>query len=93
MNGLERRGKSLPSKYTPLEEHLRNLPASQLVVKLTFERIETIINSKLPASANEMSWWEHETEGNHVNARAWANAGWRVGTVNLQGKWVRFVRG
>lgn len=82
----------MPSKYSPLEEHLRNLPEPQKELKLTFEQIESIIKSKLPASANEMSWWEHETEGNHVNARAWANAGWRVDTVNFQGKWVRFVK-
>ncbi len=28
-----------------------------------------------------------------VDEWAWANAGWRVATVNLQEKWVRFVRG
>ncbi len=83
----------MPSKYTPLETFLRALSPAEREVTLSFERIETIIKSKLPASANEMSWWEHETEGNHVNARAWANAGWRVDTVNLQGKWVRFVKG
>jgi hypothetical protein len=37
-------------------------------------------------------WWANEKEGNHVNARAWANAGWQVDTVNLQEKWVRFTR-
>lgn len=82
----------MPSKYSPLENFLRNLPERQKEVKLTFKQIESIIKSKLPASANEMSWWEHETEGNHVNKRAWANAGWQVDTVNLQGKWVRFTR-
>ncbi len=83
----------MPGKYTSLENFLRALSSAEREVTLSFERIETIIKSKLPVSANEMSWWEHETEGNHVNARAWANAGWRVGTVNLRGKWVRFVRG
>ncbi len=83
----------MPGKYTPLETFLGALSLAEREVKLSFDRIEVIIKSKLPVSANEMSWWEHETEGNHVNARAWANAGWRVGTVNLQGKWVWFVRG
>ena len=83
----------MPSKYSPLEEHLSNLPASQHQVRLSFAQIESIIKSKLPASANELSWWEHVTEGNHRNTRAWANAGWRVDTVNLQEKWVRFVMG
>ncbi|MBE0681285.1 MAG: hypothetical protein IH589_05175 [Anaerolineales bacterium] len=81
------------SKYTPLENFLRALSSAEREVTLSFERIETIIKSKLPASANEMSWWEHETEGNHVNARAWAKAGWRVDKVHLREEWVRFVKG
>ncbi len=83
----------MPGKYSTLETFLRALPPAEREVKLSFDRIEAIIKSKLPASANELSWWEHETEGNHVNARAWANAGWHVATVNLQAKWVRFARG
>lgn len=82
----------MPSKYFPLESFFKSLPPGEREVRLSFERIESIIKSKLPASANELSWWEHQTEGNHVNARAWANAGWRVDAVNLHEKWVRFVR-
>jgi len=80
-------------KYTPLEIFLRNTLATEREVKLTFEQIEKILNSKLPESANELSWWEHETEGNHVNTRAWANAGWKVAEVNFDEKRVWFVRG
>ena len=83
----------MPSKYAPLEIFLRETEAKKQEVKLSFAQIESIIKSKLPASANEMSWWEHATEGNHRNTRAWANAGWRVGQVHLQGRWVRFERG
>lgn len=82
----------MPGKYSPLESFFHSLPPTQRAVKLSFERIEGIIQSKLPASANELSWWQHETEGNHRNTRAWSNAGWRVGQVHLQEKWVRFVR-
>ncbi|MBE0672195.1 MAG: hypothetical protein IH588_16570, partial [Anaerolineales bacterium] len=46
----------MAGKYTPLEQHLHNLPESQKEVKLSFAQIETIINGKLPASANELSW-------------------------------------
>ncbi len=67
----------MAGKYTPLEQYLHEVPKSQQKVRPIFERIEAIIKSKLPASANEMSWWEHETEGNHINTRAWSNAGWR----------------
>lgn len=82
----------MPDKYSLLEEYLRKLPASQREVRLTFTQIEGILKSNLPASAQEQSWWDHATEGNHRNTRAWSNAGWRVGQVHLRGKWVRFER-
>lgn len=82
----------MPSKYTPLEVYFKSLLPAEREVKLSFARIEAILKSKLPESANELSWWEHETEGNHVNTRAWSNAGWRVRAVNVREKWVRFMR-
>ena len=82
----------MAGKYAPLENYLRGLPESQKEVTLSFEQIEGILNSKLPASANELSWWEHETEGNHVNARAWSNAGWKVESLDVNKKWVTLVR-
>jgi len=80
-------------KYTPLEKYLRDLPESQNEVTLRFEQVESILNSKLPASAYEdRRWWEHEKEGNHVSARAWSTAGWKIDTVNVNKKWVKLVR-
>jgi hypothetical protein len=83
----------MAGKYTPLENYLRDLPASQKEVTLGFDQIEKILNSKLPSSANEQSWWDHEIEGNHRNTRAWANAGWKVERVDFNRKQARFVRG
>jgi hypothetical protein len=83
----------MAGKYTPLEKYLRNLPDSQQEVTLGFEEIEGILKSKLPSSAYEdRRWWDHETEGNHINTRAWSNAGWKVDGVNINGKQVKFVR-
>ena len=83
----------MAGKYSPLEHYLHDLPASQKEVRLSFEQIERILNDKLPASAYEyQAWWANEKEGNHVNARAWADAGWKVDEVNFKGKWARFVR-
>ena len=83
----------MAGKYTPLEIYLRNLPDSQREVTLDFEQIERILNDELPSSAYEdQRWWEHETEGNHVNTRAWANAGWKVDEVNFKETWVKLVR-
>ena len=83
----------MAGKYGPLENYLRDLPANQKEVTLSFEQIEGIINAKLPPSAHEyQQWWENEKEGNHVNARAWANAGWKVESVDFNRKQARLVR-
>ena len=83
----------MTGKYTPLEYYLRDLPATQKEVKLRFEQIEKILNDKLPSSAYEdRRWWDHEKEGNHVNGRAWANAGWKVESVDFNRKQARLVR-
>ena len=64
----------MAGKYAPLENYLRGLPAAkrprsrakgadQKEVTLSFQQIEKILNSKLPASAYEDErWWQHETE-------------------------------
>ena len=81
----------MAGKYSPLEHYLRDLPESQ--VTLDFEQIERIIDDKLPSSAYEYwAWWANEKEGNHVNARAWANAGWKVESVDFNKKRVSLTR-
>ena len=83
----------MAGKYTPLEKYLRDLPANQKEVALSFEQIEGILKNKLPASAYEDErWWQHDTEGNHVNKRAWANAGWKVESVDVNRKQAKLVR-
>ena len=83
----------MAGKYTPLENYLRDLPANQREVTLDFEQIERILNDKLPSSAYEyQAWWANEKEGNHVNARAWATAGWKVAGVDFNKKRVNLVR-
>lgn len=83
----------MAGKYAPLENYLRDLPASQKEISLSFEQIEGILKFKLPSSAYEDSrWWEHETEANHVSPRAWSNAGWKVKSIDVNKKRVRFVR-
>ena len=83
----------MAGKYTPLENHLRDLPKNQREVTLRFEEIERILKSTLPSSAYEdRRWWDKETEGNHVSARSWSNAGWRVESVDVSRKQVILVR-
>jgi len=83
----------MAGKYTPLEKYLRGIPASQKEITLSFEQIEGILKSKLPSSAYEdRRWWDKAKEGNHVSARSWSNAGWKVDEVNFNEKWVRLLR-
>ena len=83
----------MAGKYTLLEDYLRTLPSNRREVRLSFDQIEKILKFKLPASAYEdQRWWEHETEGNHVNQRAWVNAGWKVESVDVTEKRVKLVR-
>jgi hypothetical protein len=83
----------MAGKYTPLENYLRDLPESQREVTLRFEQIERILNDRLPPSAYEyQAWWAKEKEGNHVNARSWSNAGWKVESLDFSEKWVKLIR-
>jgi hypothetical protein len=83
----------MAGKYRPLEHYLRDLPANQREVTLSFEQIERILNDKLPPSAYQyQAWWANQRTGTHVEAYAWMNAGWKVETVNLSEKWVRLIR-
>ena len=83
----------MAGKYAPLENYLRDIPPDQKEVSLSFEQIEEILNAQLPSSAYEdQRWWDHETEGNHVTTRAWANAGWKVESVDVHRKQAKLVR-
>ncbi|HUH96178.1 MAG TPA: hypothetical protein VLZ89_02395 [Anaerolineales bacterium] len=83
----------MAGKYTPLENYLHRLPEKQGEVMLRFEEIERILNNKLPSSAYEDErWWEHKTEANHVSERAWTNTGWKIGSLDVNQKWVKLIR-
>ncbi len=83
----------MAERYTPLEKYLRDLPASQEEVTLTFERIEQILNDSLPLQAHQPGpWWGNQKQGTQVETIPWMDAGWMVDTVDLREKWVRFVR-
>jgi len=83
----------MAGKYIPLEDYLYALPKSKTTVRLSFERIEGILKFKLPPSAYEDErWWRREKEGNHVNLRAWANAGWKIESVEVHNQRVTLVR-
>ncbi len=83
----------MAGKYVPLENFLRRVPVGQSDVTLTFEQIERILNDKLPPSAHlHQAWWANERDGQHVNAHAWREAGWKVVSADQRRAWVRFRR-
>jgi hypothetical protein len=83
----------MAENYALLEKYLRDLPTQQEDITITFESIEQILNGPLPRSAREeYPWWDNQKKGMQVVTNAWMDAGWMVEIVDLQGKWVRFVR-
>ena len=80
------------SKYAPLAEWLQGRPGKVDRLRLSFEKIEEIIDDNLPASAyKHRSWWANDTVG-HVQSKQWLEAGWRVGYRNMTKKEVTFAR-
>ena len=80
------------SRYAPLALWLQSQPISHDRVTLTFEQIEGIINSTLPASARQhRSWWANDSVG-HVQSQQWLEVGWRVSYINMTEGRITFAR-
>ena len=81
------------AKYDPLNAYLSALKGTSCA--LTFDAIEAIIDAPLPQSATEYrEWWSNESRSptGHDQALSWTAAGWRVDTVRLHARQVRFVK-
>ena len=70
------------SKYQPLEKHLAQAALEQ--VPMTFDEIERIIGSALPASARKHRAWWSNNPSNSVITHAWLNAGYKTARVDLE---------
>lgn len=71
-------------KYRALYTYLCSLTGSEW--RTTFNEIETIVGSPLPASARlHRPWWSNQKGGNgHSQSLAWTVAGWETAEVNLE---------
>ncbi len=79
------------SKYEPLQQHLMGQRGLQ--APMSFLDIERVLGAPLPRSARRHApWWANETEGGHVQARAWLEAGWKTSRVDVAGERVVFMR-
>ena len=75
-------------KYEKLFNLLKTCKNKELV--LTFPEIEALLGFTLPPSAYKYQpWWANDNS--HSQAKAWLNAEWKVGHVNL-GKSVKFSK-
>jgi len=80
-------------KYLPLEEWFRQLPASAMQIELTFDQVEQILGSPLPASATRLkTWWTNVYPKIQSHRTAWLNNGWKVVEFDQEARWVRPVR-
>lgn len=76
------------SKYQALQKFLQMSDRSQ--VTLTFDEIETLMETSLPASARtQRAWWSNRSKG-ALQAAAWIGAGYLVKELDLAGEQVVF---
>jgi hypothetical protein len=74
-------------KYGPLRDYLAGLEGDD--AQMSFAQIEELVG-RLPESARaHRAWWSN---GSHVEARAWRDAGWRVHSVDQAAGQVTFAR-
>ncbi|MBF5090109.1 hypothetical protein F1640_08830 [Novosphingobium sp. NBM11] len=83
-------------KYAPLSAFLRrwkirnhDAPA----VELTFDHIERILGTMLPASAAQSRWWRDDSVGGatFVHRKAWLDAGFEAHMISGEER-VRFEK-
>jgi hypothetical protein len=80
------------SKYARLAVFLSNQPEDTEQLQLGFNEIEEILGFDLPASAREhRAWWSNDTVG-HSWSKDWLDVDWRVASVNMSNRAVRFAR-
>jgi len=78
------------SKYDALGNYLKRQGRER--VPMTFAEVEKIIGAKLPASAREHRPWWGNNASNHVNAKAWLDAGFESEQVDMRGRKLVFRR-
>ncbi|GEM_PF-1270419 len=83
----------MQSKYASLGTYLRSISSETRDLTLTFMEIEKILKFRLPSSAYEyQAWWAFETNPSQPQKVIWQNTGWRVVSIDLSRRLVRFQR-
>lgn len=79
-------------RYAALADWLQSQPGRIDTIQLTFNQVEEIIETDLPASArNHRAWWANDSVG-HSHSQLWLEAGWRTTYINLTEGKITFSR-
>lgn len=80
------------ANWGKLTEYLLNIPEVYDVESLSFDKIEVIIQDRLPSSSAKRWFWVNTPARSY--SQYWRNAGWRIKErgVNLASRRVEFVR-
>jgi hypothetical protein len=72
------------AKYDALADYLGTLRRRE-EHRLTFAEIERILGFRLPPSARtHPAWWANQSNGRHVQAKAWLTTGWHTTDTDLK---------
>jgi predicted transcriptional regulator len=81
----------IDNPYGRLAAFLRALPQTERTAALSFDRIEGILQHRLPRNARQYrSWWANSVD--QTQAKQWLEADWRVNRVNMSAESVVFGR-
>ena len=76
-------------RYRPLYRHLAGMDGEEW--RASFADVEAVIGVALPATARRhRAWWANDF--GKSQGRAWLDAGWRTGQVDMEGETLRFRR-
>jgi len=79
------------AKYDPLFRHLCR--AGDDPVEMSFDDIERLVGPLPAAASRTRAWWTSDPRaGTHPQAKAWADAGRDVESVDVVARRVRFGR-
>lgn len=78
------------SRYQALARFLKDQTAAEL--PMTFAQVERVVGARLPPSAyGHPSWWANDAT-NHVQAKAWLDAGYETEQIDLKRRRLVFRR-
>jgi len=80
----------MPDKYQALAEFLRQQEGEE--VELSFDEVSGIVGGLPPTAYMDRPWWANTTHEGNTHAPGWMSVGWRVRSVDLEHRLVRFTR-